>query len=441
MARRVTVAEQLGGAARAAIAACGGERLVADAIASARADASARGSASARGDASSRVWAVGKAACAMARGAAGALGDELAGGLVITKARDPAHADAMHAGSTGAIEPRPRPRPRPRLRVLEAAHPVPDERGVAATHALLAEAAQLAPDGRAWLLLSGGTSALLAGTVAGVTLDELRAATRALLAGGASIDEINVVRRHLGAALGGRLLAATRGAIDVLALSDVVGDDPAAIGSGPASADATTVDDARAIAARYGLEPLAFAETLKPTDAAAARATFRVLASPAALAAAGADALRAAGFAPRMRATLVTGALDAFAAELAAHAAALAPGEAFVAAGEPTLIVRGAGAGGRAQHLAFLVARALRGRGADVGFVACGSDGTDGPTSAAGAAVDGTTWDDCLRRGLEPDAALTRCDSHTLARAAGCVITTGPTGTNLTDLFLLARSA
>jgi glycerate-2-kinase len=369
------------------VAALGGERLV-----------------RAAGVAADEVWAVGKAACAMARGSG------CARGIVITK----------QAETVGGFQ------------VLEAGHPHPDERSVTATAILLARAREVAPGTRVLVCISGGTSALLGGPVAGVSLAEMRAVTRALLDGGAAIGEINTVRRHLGAALGGKLAAATRAELSVLALSDVVGDDPAAIGSGPASPDPTTLDDARVIASRFGLGDLL--ARAPETPKTLPDIPYRILASPLSLR--DEAARRATDFTVRTRPSLVSGPVEAVAAELAALT--LAPGELWIAAGEPTVEVRGGGLGGRAQHLALLMARALAGRD-DVSFVALGSDGSDGPTTAAGAAVDGSTWE--RARGLDPERALTNFDSHPLLDALGATLVTGPTGTNLTDLLLLGRRA
>jgi glycerate-2-kinase len=404
MSRRVTLVASLRALAREALSAVEGSRLVGASLGAAPV-----------GDAV-WVWAVGKAAPAMARGALAALGPRVVGGLVLTKE------------GCGAAPPLP---------TREAAHPFPDARGVVATEELLAQARALDDDVHALLLLSGGASALLAATVPGVSLDELQAATRALVLSGAAIGEINTVRRHLGAALGGRLARATRAQLDVLALSDVIGDDPAAIGSGPASPDPTTCAEAREVAARHGLAPsLAFAETPKPGDPAFARVRHRILASPTTLRDAAVAAAERAGWRASARAALLVGDVAAVVDEVAAQAAALAPGELWVAVGEPTVRVAGAGRGGRAQHLALLCARALAGR-EDLALLACGSDGSDGPTDVAGAVVDGTTW---ARGGPAAAAALADFDSHPLLARLGATVATGATGTNLTDLLLLARA-
>ena len=362
------------------------------------------------------VWAVGKAAAAMARGSG------VGAGVIITK--DGAAADAPHG-----------------LLAFEAAHPIPDERGERATRALIARARSLPESARVLLCLSGGASSLLAAPVDGVSLAVVQLATRALLASGAPIGEINTVRRHLQAALGGKLAACTPARLDVLALSDVVGDDPAAIGSGPASPDPSTLADAIAVAEARRLPAEVVRalerapETAKPGDACFARVSYRILASPLSLR--DGAARLASGFSVEVRATLVAETVEELAAELAERALQLQPNHLFIAVGEPTLAVRGDGKGGRAQHLALLMARALA-RSATA-FVALGSDGSDGPTAAAGAAVDGDSWAEACARGLDADGALARFDSHPLLDRLGATLVTGPTGTNLTDLYLLGR--
>lgn len=322
-----------------------------------------------------------------------------------------------------------------------AGHPIPDERSADAAASLLA-AARSVPEGeRALLLLSGGASSLVAAPVEGLTLAELQAATRALYLAGAPIHEINVVRRHLTALGGGKLAAACAGAIDVLALSDVAGDDPATIGSGPASPEPSTRAAAIEVARRYGLAEAALAALDRVADnpradhPAFARGSYRILASPATLRDEAARACSAAGWRTRVHPSLVAGDVDDFVVELSEVKLAL--GEAFVAVGEPTVQVRGKGAGGRAQHLALAMAAVLHGR--DYAFLAVGSDGRDGPTDAAGAAIDGRTLPAMAVEGIDAANALERADSHRALAAVGATIPAWATGTNLTDLYILAR--
>jgi hydroxypyruvate reductase len=415
MSHRVRLRDTLAALARQAVSAVEGGRLVSEALAQ-------QGSVDA-------LWAVGKAAGAMARGATQVLGD--VPGLVIEK--DVNVNVSVNVSVSVSVK-----------RMLSA-HPVPDARSEAAGRALNAEAQRLGPNQRAILLLSGGASSLASAPVDGVTLAQLTDATRALSRAGATIQEMNVVRRHLSLVAGGRLAQAARGRLLVLAFSDVIGDEPAAIGSGPASPDPSTVADAVGIARRYALSDelvraiAAAPETPKPGDPAFSRVTYRLLANPRALLDAAARAVAGAGLRVRVREALVTGDLGALADELVATFDALAPGEVWVAAGEPTVRVTGDGSGGRAQHLALTAAARLAGR--PFAFVALGSDGTDGPTDAAGAAVDGDTVAEAGALGRSPEAALARFDAHPLLTALGATIVTGPTGTNLTDLFLLGRAA
>jgi glycerate 2-kinase len=326
-----------------------------------------------------------------------------------------------------------------------AGHPIPDERSVAAAERVLAEAHSVPSDDRALLLLSGGASALVAAPVDGLTLADLAAATRTLYTAGASIHDINVVRRHLTRLGGGKLAAACDGAIDVLALSDVAGNDPATIGSGPASPEPATRAEALAIARRYRVPAAALValervgENPRADHPAFARGTYRVLASPETLRDEAARAAQAAGWRVRVRPQLVADDVDQFAVELVAEGVRLGRGEVFVAVGEPTVQLGpgASGLGGRAQHLALTMTAALAGR--DLGLVALGSDGRDGPTDAAGALVDGRTLHEIAARGIDVAEALARADSHRALAAVGATIPKMATGTNLTDLYILVR--
>ncbi len=364
-----------------------------------------------------RVWSIGKAACAMARGAAERFGEPLTG-LLITKQ---GHAQNPPAG----------------LMVFEAGHPISDSAGQIAARALLEDAAGLDDSDRVLLLLSGGASALLAEPISGVSLAQWTQIGSDLVLSGASIVEINCVRRHLGAALGGRLAESTRASIEALVISDVLDDDPSVIGSGPVSPDGTTVADARAILKRLGVSLPPLAETPKPEDPCFSRVRYRVIASPRTLREAAAEQVTAVGFVPVVFEPLLKGDVADVCADLLARSRSLAFGEVLVAAGEPTLRVHGrAGRGGRAQHLALLASKALTGQPRTL--IAIGSDGTDGPTDAAGAVVDGETWTHALAVGKDPQVALDQFDSYSLLDDLGALIRIGPTGTNCTDLYLLA---
>jgi hydroxypyruvate reductase len=329
-------------------------------------------------------------------------------------------------------------------------HPVPTAGSLAAGERALAIARGAGPDDVLLVLLSGGASALMAAPAAGVTLADKRAATAQLLREGADIHELNTVRKHLSRIKGGRLAAAAAARTLCLAISDVVGDDVSVIGSGPCVGDPTTFAEALAVAARRDVPlPVAVrahleagargerAESLKPGDPRLRRATHVVLGSFETLRAAAERAALGFGITALPLAPPQAGDVAEVAALYAARARVAPPGTLLVGGGEPTVTLPpGAGTGGRSQHLALLLARALRGTAA--AFLAAGSDGTDGPTDAAGAAVTGATWDAALARGLDPQAAARRCDSHPLHAALGTLVRTGATGTNLLDLHLLA---
>lgn len=384
-----------------------------------------------------RIVGAGKAAASLARGAEVVLGARIDAGLVVVKH---GHGEPLE-----------------RCRVLEAGHPLPDAASEQAARAVLEFAAGGAPRDLCIVLLTGGASALLAAPVAGVSLGQKVEVNRLLLQSGADIHEINVVRRHLSRIKGGQLARALHPARSLtLAISDVLGDDPAAIGSGPTVADPSTYQDALRVLGRYGLAdrvPAAVlahlqagaggqvAETPKPGDAACEAAGFGIVAALSDALDAAERCGRAAGLAVERLATLDGDAharACGFAARLRDVAAARAPHSPpvlLLAGGETTLRVTGRGRGGRCQEFAAVVARELAGR-QGLQVLAAGSDGTDGPTDAAGGWADGGTIDRALAAGLDPVARLRDNDSHALLGAAGDLFVTGPTGTNVTDLVL-----
>lgn len=379
-----------------------------------------------------RVVGAGKAACAMARGAADALGGWIAGGTVVA-------AD----GAAFEVEG---------IDVWEAAHPLPDARGLAAA----AEALRLARSARAGdlvlCLLSGGASALWTAPPDGVTLGDLRETTGALLRSGASIGAVNTVRRHLSRVAGGGLArAAFPARIATLAIRDVVGGGAEDVGSGPTVADPTTFADALEVLRRYQVDAPApvvahlqrgvlgeVAETAKPGEAALERASFHVVLSVAdALAAAAREAERL-GY----RAEVVDAAFEGEAREVGARIGALArsrAGEgprALLFGGEATVTVTGGGSGGRSQELAVALGIALDGA-KSVAALAAGTDGTDGPTDAAGGFTDGGTVARGRGARLAAADALRRNDAYPFLRATGDLFVTGPTGTNVNDLVIV----
>lgn len=317
-----------------------------------------------------------------------------------------------------------------RLRAIDfatAAHPVPDQASVDAAHRLLALATDAGPDDLVLVLLSGGASALACLPVDGLALEEKRRITAELLRSGKSIDEINCVRRHLSRIKGGRLGAAAQPARLVsLAISDVVGDDPRAIGSGPTVADPTTIEDAKAILGAN----FPWAESVEPEEAEGWRAVYRVIAgNDHALAAAAAEADRL-GYA-----VVLLGACTGEARDVARRHAELARRierrTALISGGELTVTVNGAGRGGPNQEYALALALAL----SDERFtaLAADADGIDGCGPAAGAFVDGAT----VTRGAGAAQVLADNDSGAFFAALGDAFVTGPTGTNVNDLRII----
>lgn len=379
----------------------------------------------------------GKAALAMARGAI----------------------DLLPGASGLVIVPRGTPGPRPAgITVREAAHPVPDVSGVSATRELLGRLEAFGPETLVLVLLSGGASALLVAPADGLTLADKQAVTRALLESGADIAELNAVRKHCSLVKGGGLArrAAASAGCWTLVLSDVVGDDPAVIGSGPTVADPSTwADVARVLDRRLaaGAVPAAvrarvaagvagrLPETAKAGDPALARVRLRIVGRNADAVAAAAAEAEARGYAVTVRAAPIVGGAAEAGSELSAALRALPRDRpvALVAGGEPTVRVSPGGRGGRAQHLALAAALALE--GAPAVLLAAGTDGVDGPTDAAGACVDGETAERVRAAGIDPVAALHATDSHTALRASGDLLAGGPTGTNVADLVVALRDA
>lgn len=366
------------------------------------------------------VLALGKAALAMARAALDVLGPAEA--LVVT-----------NAGNAGAL---------PGARVMIAGHPVPDAAGARAAAAVLALLAGLGPEDRVLALISGGGSAMLPAPVAGVSLADKIAVNRLLLASGADITEMNLVRQQLSRLKGGGLLrAAAPAPVSALILSDVVGDDLRIIASGPTVAPIGSRATARAVLELRGLAdslPVSVRAHLAAPEPALPplpKATNILIGSNAlsvaAMVAAGARAY------PRP----LTGDVEEAVHEVHAAAIGAAPGQALVFGGETTVTLRGQGLGGRNQELALRFARLARERrlpGPWV-FLAAGTDGRDGPTDAAGGLVDSETMAALARAGVDVDAALEQNDSNPALAACGGLLNTGATGTNVADLAVFLR--
>jgi glycerate 2-kinase len=340
------------------------------------------------------------------------------------------------------------------IRTIAAAHPVPDSSSERAGAAALEIARRAGPGDLLLLALSGGASSLMVAPAGPVTLADKVAINAALLRSDASIRELNVVRRHLSAIKGGGLLRAGDGArVLSLIVSDVAQNDLATIGSGPTAADPTTFAEAIGVLKRRGLWGRApesirdrlergaageVAETVKPGDPLLARVNNVVIGDNRTALEAAAGAAAAAGYTVDRWRELY-GEADDVGRALSAHLSAIG-GErvCVVAGGEPVVTIRGQGRGGRAQQAALAMALELQRLGRDCRIMAlvAGTDGVDGPTDAAGAFVSPRTAERAREAGLDPTAALARNDAYPLFAALGDLLVTGPTGTNVSDIFI-----
>jgi hydroxypyruvate reductase len=357
------------------------------------------------------VVGAGKAAAAMARAVEDRWpADAPLGGLAVTR-----HGHAV---------------PCRRIEVVEAAHPVPDAAGRAAAGRTLDLVSGLTGDDLVLALVSGGGSALLALPAPGIAMADKRRITGDLLRSGATIAEINSVRKHLSAIKGGRLAAAAFPApVLALAISDVPGDDPAVIASGPTVADPTTVADAMAVLARYGIAPPPrFDESPKPGDPRLVRSEFRIVASAHDMLAAAAEAVRRDGFDAVILGDDLEGEARRLAAAHAELARRAAPGTVLLSGGETTVTVRGPGRGGRNTEYLLALALALDGH-PGIHALACDTDGIDGTEDNAGAVIG----PDSLMRGADARDALARNDAYGFFAVLGDLVTTGPTLTNVND--------
>ncbi len=336
-----------------------------------------------------------------------------------------------------------------RIDIVEAAHPVPDAAGEAAARRLLEQVRGLGADDLVISLISGGGSALLALPGEGLSLADEQAVSRALLACGATISEMNCVRRHLSGIKGGRLAAACHPARVVnLLISDVPGDDPADIASGPTVADVTTCADALAIVRRQRIELPAAAwrrledgsgETLKPDDPRLARVSTRMVSTPQQALEAAAAVARAAGVTPFILGDAIEGEARDVGRVLAGITRQVATrGQPFTApcvlisGGETTVTVRGSGRGGR--NVEYLLAQTIALQGlTGVHALAADTDGVDGQEEIAGAFAGPDTLMRARALGIRPDAALAANDGHGFFGALGDALITGPTLTNVND--------
>jgi len=386
-----------------------------------------------------RVLAIGKASDAMARAAAQLAGDLVHDGLIVTKS---GHADRSSSSH---------------FEVVEASHPVPDSRSLAAAARVRSFLAGGRRSDLVLLLLSGGASALVADPRPGISLEDLATVSRDLMRAGATIHELNTVRKHLEHLKGGGLLRCSAPArVVALLYSDVVGDAPSTIGGGLAAPDPTTFADAICVLEKRGLwaatpasvrsvlergrrgeEP----ETLKPGDPISASALCQIVASSTNAVEAAATTAAVEGFLPAILTTELEGeareaarSIAAIVREVAIRGRPWKPPVALIAAGETTVTVRGDGRGGRNQEAALAAALALDGLSRVI-WTSIGTDGSDGPTDAAGATVDGTTAEIARHCGVDLSDALRRNDAYSALDRLGCLVRTGPTGTHVNDLW------
>lgn len=344
--------------------------------------------------------------------------------------------------------------PAGRIAIVEASHPVPDERSVAAAEKILSAVQGLGPDDLVVALISGGGSALMAAPAGAMTITDKQAVNRALLASGATIAEINTVRKRLSRIKGGQLaLAAHPARIVTLVISDVPGDDPCEIASGPTVPHETSSTDAREIIARYGIDlpPAARAvidgddnssDFSHRSDLSHVRANVRIVAAPKLALEAAAAAARRQGFTPLVLGDALEGEsremgciMAGIAASTQLHGLPVAAPAVLLSGGESTVSIGSgaAGQGGRNTEFLLGLAIALKER-AGIWAIAGDSDGIDGDSDAAGAIVTPDTLTRMRAAGIDPRALLAGHDSYTAFNAIGDLVVTGPTLTNVNDI-------
>ena len=339
--------------------------------------------------------------------------------------------------------------PLKRIEVVEAAHPIPDAAGQMAARRILDLVKGLGRDDLVLCLLSGGGSALLSLPAPGITLIDKQALNKALLKSGANIHEINCVRKHLSAIKGGRLaVAAAPARIVSLIISDVPGDDPSVIASGPTTPDATTLADAKAVLKRYGVVPPPAvqarledpeAETPKPGDPTFARSETRIIAAPQASLEAAAEIAAQAGYRPLILGDALEGearevgkVMAGIGRQVAVHGQPAPPPCVLISGGETTVTVTGPGRGGRNVEFLLSLAVELDGR-PRIFAIAGDTDGVDGAEEVAGAIITPDSLERARRLGLNARASLADNNGHGFFRALRDQVVTGPTLTNVND--------
>jgi hydroxypyruvate reductase len=378
------------------------------------------------------VVGAGKAAASLARALEETVGERITSGRIVVK-----HGHGL---------------PLKHVTVEEGGHPLPDAAGLAGTRHLLEDLEGIRGEDRVFFLLTGGASALLVAPAEGLSLEDKIETTRLLLACGATIQEMNTLRKHLSAVKGGRLLERIApGRAMTLIISDVVGDDLASIGSGPTAADPTTYSDCIEILRRYALTDEVprmvrdrleagaegrLDETPKPGSPLFEQSQYLILASNRNSVEAASFYAKELGFEPEIFAYDMEGSTHEKAKAFASRLTALAGRRvALLAGGETTLQVQGRGMGGRNQEFALVAAHEVQDQ-KGLMLLSAGTDGTDGPTDAAGAYADGETLARAKELGLDAHAYLENNDSYSFFEKLGDLLKTGPTGTNVMDLVV-----
>ena len=380
----------------------------------------------------------GKASGAMAAALERQFGSRLEGGLVV-----------VNDGQAGKTK---------KIRLLHARHPIPDHRSEKAARRMVRLLESLTDRDLVLMVLSGGASSLLAAPADGLTLKEKQLTTRLLLRSGATIQEINTVRKHLSAIKGGRLASATTATVITLILSDVPGDDPTTVGSGLMTPDPSTFADAKRVLDMFDLRnriPVTvrrhvdrgvqgrISDTPKPGEALFSRVRHHVIGNNCAVIERMAKRARALGLRPLVLTRTLSGeARDVgklfgnLAREMRVSGNPVRPPACLLAGGELIVTVKGKGIGGRAQEFALAAAPSIQGL-SKVFVAGFGTDGIDGPTEAAGAIVDGQTISRAKEKGVSPEAALRENDSYGFFQRVGGHVVTGPTGTNVNDVYMI----
>lgn len=346
--------------------------------------------------------------------------------------------------------------PTQRIKVIEAGHPIPDASGEAAAKEIFEEVKKLTPDDLLLALISGGGSSLLSLPVASVEMADLKAVTKELLLCGATIQEINTVRKHLSAIQGGRMAAACKAPVLALVISDVTGDDPTHIASGPCAPDPTTYGDALAIISRYQVKAPAavmgilqkgnegkLEETPKPGNSIFSKVENRVIATAHNSLVAAAKYFRKQGIKAVILGDTITGearevakVFGGLARQIRSNDEPWKPPVALISGGETTVTVRGNGRGGRNSEFLLSLTMDLNGM-ENVYALSCGTDGSDGTENNAGALITPDTPKRAADRGVKAAKLLANNDSYSLFEALNDLVVTGPTRTNVNDIRVI----